>query len=319
MIPEGVYLGNHTLQPASVRASPASECAQQAEAPPVGKAFGFVDSLKLAESKFRLLGALGGKSSQTKQTAALPDVVSDLSFDFETGAFAFSDVANAKNYNIRIFEANPSDESADMPVAARRVRDSEGAEKYEGVVDLSELHPGESYKAYVYTYAKDAGGDLVFVMTEPLTGVYKTPYSPSDGTGVVAYKDAGGVTVDFGNDFFTEEYLDKAPTYLVTLYKDGQQVEQIELTAEQVVSVEVQEESSSGDPEISIKSSASIHFSEEGDSVTVQVISKDATAYYDSQVSAPIAVLDEAPAAEVTETADEATSGGEGGEAGSGG
>lgn len=119
-------------------------------------------------------------------------------------------------------------------------------------------------------------------------------------------------------NFFTEEYLDKAPTYVVTLLKDGQQVEQIELTAEQVVSVEVQEESSSGDPEISIKSSASIHFSKEGDSVTVQVISKDGAAYYDSEVSAPIPVLDEAPVAEPAEAAGEATSG-EGGEAGSNG
>ena len=38
VIPGGVNLGNHTLQPASVRASPASECALQAVAPPVGKA-----------------------------------------------------------------------------------------------------------------------------------------------------------------------------------------------------------------------------------------------------------------------------------------
>jgi hypothetical protein len=269
---------------------------------------------------FARSGALGGSGGSAKASVR-PEVVSDFSFDFESGEYSFTDVENAKHYNVRIFEANPSEESADMPVAARRVRDSEGAEKYQGVIDLSELKPGESYQAYVYTYAKDAGGDLVFEMTEPLTGVYKTPYSTPDGSGVTAYKDAGGVTVDFGNDFFTEEYLDKAPTYVVTLLKDGQQVEQIELTAEQVVSVEVQEESSSGDPEISIKSSASIHFSKEGDSLTVQVISKDGTAYYDSEVSAPIPVLDEAPVAEPAEPAGEATSGegGEAGEAGSGG
>ena len=34
----GVYLAKHTSQPASVRASPASECAQQAATPSVGKA-----------------------------------------------------------------------------------------------------------------------------------------------------------------------------------------------------------------------------------------------------------------------------------------
>ncbi len=280
---------------------------------------------------FARSGALGSKGTETKQATALPDVVSDFSVDFETGEYAFADAANAKNYNIRVFEANPSEDSADMPVAARRVRDSEGAEKYEGVLDLSELHPGESYKAYAYTYAKDAAGDLVYVMTEPLTGVYKAVYSTPDGTGIVAYKDEGGVTVEMNDDFFTDEYLDKAPSYVITLFKDGKEIASQELTAAQVETTEREEESSSGQISIVRESKASIHFDQEGDSVTVQLISKDDTAYYDSAVSAPIAVLDEAPVEEVAETAGEATSGeggegeatsgegGEGGEAGSGG
>ena len=263
---------------------------------------------------FARSGALGGKSSAAKQSGAKPDVVSDFSFDFETGAFTFSDADNAKNYNIRIFEANPSEESADMPVAARRVRDSEGADKYEGVVDLSELHPGESYNAYVYTYAKDADGGLTYVMTEPLTGVYKTPYSVSDGTGVVAYKDNGGVTVKLENDFFTEEYLSKAPTYLVKLWKDGQVVDELMLTPDQIETIEREEESSSGDPELVTENSALLHFDKEGDSVTVQLISTDDTAYYDSAESAPIPVPDEATVEEPAEEAGEATSGDQGGE-----
>ena len=270
---------------------------------------------------FARSGALGGKSGTTKQSGAAPDVVTDFAFDFETGAFSFSDVENAKNYNIRIFEANPSEESADMPVAARRVRDSEGAEKYEGILDLSELHPGETYNAYVYTYAKDADGGLTYVMTEALTGVYKATYSSSDGTGVVAYKDNGGVTVKLDNDFFTEEYLDKSPNYLVKLYKDGQVVEEKLLTAAEIETIEIQEESSSGDPEISYESKAAVHFDAEGDSVTVQVISQDDTAYYDSAESAPAPVLEEAPAeapAEAAEGTEEATSGDEGGEGGNG-
>lgn len=263
---------------------------------------------------FAKSGALGGSKGGAAKAGVQPDVVTDYTFNFETGEFAFADAINAKNYNVRVFEANPSEDNADMPVAARRVRDSEGAEKYEGILDLSELHPGETYNAYVYTYAKDANGDLVYVTTEPLTGVYKATYSSSDGSGIVAYKDKGGVTVELGNDFFTEEYLDKSPNYLVKLYKGGQVVEEKLLTAAEVEVIEVQEESSSGDPEISYESNATVHFDKEGDAVSIQVISQDATAYYDSAESAQVVVLDEAPAEEAAEEAvvegeGEATSG----------
>ena len=266
---------------------------------------------------FAKSGALGGGGSAAKQSVQ-PDVVNSFTFDFESGEYSFADAESAKTYTVRLFEANPSEDTADMPVAARRVRDSEGAESYAGVVDLSELHPGETYNAFVYTYAKDANGDLSFVTTEPLTGVYKTPYSTADGTGVTAYKEDGGVTVVLSNDFFTEEYQDKAPSYLIKLYDKGQVVEEIELTADQIETIEVETESSSGDPEISIESTATVRFSKEGDGVSIQVISKDATAYYDSEESAQFAVLDEAPAEEAAaETGEEATSG-ETGEAGEG-
>ena len=53
MFSGGVYLGKHTLQPASVRASPASECAQQAEASPVGKALRLCRQSETARSKDR--------------------------------------------------------------------------------------------------------------------------------------------------------------------------------------------------------------------------------------------------------------------------
>lgn len=68
--------------------------------------------------------SLIGCSGKAKEV--LPDVVKDFAFDFESGEFSFSDVENAKNYNVRLFEANPGEDSVDMPVAARRVRDREG-------------------------------------------------------------------------------------------------------------------------------------------------------------------------------------------------
>ena len=257
-------------------------------------------------------GALGGKSGGETKQGATPDVVTEFRFDFESGAFSFNDAANAKNYYVRIFEANPAEDDADMPMAARRVRDSEGEAKYESVIDLAALTPGESYKAYVYTYAKDADGNLAYATTEALTGVYKTPYSVSDGTGVVAFRDNGGVTVKLTNDFFTDEYADKSPSYLVKLYANGAVVAEHEITAAEVETTEREEEQSSGDPEIVRESAASFHFDRDGDKVTVQVLSKDASAYYDSAESEQFAVLDQEP---VEETAE----GGETGEGGSGG
>ena len=254
-------------------------------------------------------------SADKKAQEVLPDVVKDLKFDFESGEFSFSDVVNAKNYNVRVFEANPAEGAADMPVAARRVRDREGYEKYEGFVDMTELTAGDSYKVYVYTYSKDSKGDLVFVTSDPLTGVYKTTYSTPDGTGVTATLADGGVTVDFADDFFTDEFVHKNPSYLVKLYADSAEVDQITLTSAQVETVERQEESSSGDPETVIEHCASVHFDKAGDSVTIQLISTDSTAYYDSAESAPIAATE--PAAEEPEPAQ--TEGGEAaGEAASG-
>lgn len=242
----------------------------------------------------------------------LPDIVSDFAFDFESGEFSFSDQENAKSYNVRLFEANPSEDSVDMPVAARRVRDREGYEAYEGFVDLSDLHPGETYNAYVYTYSKDSNGDLVYVMSEPLTGVYKTAYSAPDGTGIEAHPDNGGVTVTLTDDFFTDENIDKAPSYLVKLYKNGQEVDQTVLTSDQIVVNETEEENSSGEMETVIESSGTINFSKDGDSITIQLISTDSTAYYDSQESVSIPVTEPAP-----EPAENENSSGEGGFEGS--
>ena len=257
-------------------------------------------------------GMLGGGSSGKSSQAATPDVVKDFNFNFESGEFSFADAANAKNYYVRIFEANPAEGDVDMPMAARRVRDSEGEEKYSGVIDLSALTPGESYNAFVYTYTKDSNGDLAFATTDALTGVYKAVYSKPDGTGLTAYLDGDGVTVKLSNDFFTDEYSDKAPSYLVKLYANGQVVDQHEITAAEVQTTEREEEQSSGDPEIVRESSAEVHFGKAGDKVTIQVLSKDAASYYDSEESEQLEVLAEAPV-EAPAEGDGETATGEGG------
>ena len=246
----------------------------------------------------------------------LPDVVTDLKFDFESGEFSFSDVENAKNYTVRLFEAEPAEDAVDMPMAARRVRDREGYDKYEGFVDLSELHPGEKYNAVVYTYAKDSNGDLINVVSEPVTGVYKATYSTPGSAGVTPYKDGPGVTVEFGNDFFTEEYLNKSPSYLVKLLANGAEVGSVTLTANDIEVITTETENSSGGKETSTETTGVAKFPATGDSITVQLISTDSTAYYDSEASAPIQVLDAKPAQEGE--GGEGQQGGEG-EGGSGG
>jgi len=256
-------------------------------------------------------GSLTGcGATSSKKTEVQPDVVTDLAFDFESGEFSFSDVEIAKNYNVRLFETNPAEDAVEMPVAARRVRDREGYDMYEGFVDLSDLKPGESYNAMVYTYTKDSNGDLIYVISEPVTGVYKTPYSTCDGTGVEAYFGAeGGVDVTLNNDFFTEEYLDKAPSYIVKLYSEGSAVAEKTITANDVEIITTEEENCCGQMETTTSSNASVHFDEDGDAVTVTIISTDSTAYYDSAESEQIAVTEppvaEEPAAEGEESCGE--------------
>lgn len=248
----------------------------------------------------------------SKKKVELPNVVTDLKFDFETGEFSFSDQDNVKNYTVRLFETVPSEDSAEMPMAARRVRDREGYDSYEGIVDLSDLHAGESYDAIVYSYSKDANGDLVYVTSDPVTGIYKAVYTTSDGTGVEATEDNGGVTVTLTNDFFTDEYLNKAPNYLVKCYKGGKVVDEATLTAAQVETIETQEENSCGQMETTTSTTASIHFNSMCDNVTVTIISTDSVAYYDSAESELIEFTAAVPMGgegEATSGEGEATSG----------
>ena len=55
----GVYLAKHTSQPASVRASPASECAQQAATPSVGKARWLCRQIETAAVRLRFFSMRG--------------------------------------------------------------------------------------------------------------------------------------------------------------------------------------------------------------------------------------------------------------------
>lgn len=155
--------------------------------------------------------------------------------------------------------------------------------------------------------------------TEPLTGVYKTPYSTPDGAGIEANPDEGGVKVTFGNDFFTEEFLNKAPNYLVTLYENGKEVASVTLTAGEVETITTETENSCGQMEVSTESKAVVKFAQSGDSVTVKVLSADATAYYDSEASAPIPVTEPAPVAAEPAAGDAASEGNDAGSEGNGG
>lgn len=244
--------------------------------------------------------SLAGCQKTQQGQGELPDVVTDLSFDFETGEFSFSDVENARSYNVRLFEADPSEDTADMPMAARRVRDREGYDAYTGFVNLSDLQPGTTYDAIVYTYAKDSNGDLVNAISEPVTGVYKTAYAdPSKAGGVSCVIEGGTVTVTLNDDFFTQQYLDKAPGYQITLYSGSKVEDSVTLAFSDLEVITTTSTNSSGQEETTTETVGAAAFTVADPAgqytVTIKLISTDATAYYDSVESAGFAVTEPVP------------------------
>ncbi|MCR5355534.1 MAG: hypothetical protein K6E43_08105 [Lachnospiraceae bacterium] len=239
-----------------------------------------------------------------KKAAYVPESVTDLQFDFETGEYSFNGVEGAKSYYVRIFDAAASDDEKDMPAAARRIRAHADQVEYTGAAALDDLKPGTTYNVYVYTYEKDENGDLVSSKCDPVTGVYKKAYETSDGTGLECVQEGTKITLNLTNDFFSEEYLDKEPQYLVKLYKDGQQVDEKTLG---FANLEQKEPETSGDmggfgggmpggmPGMggsSVETTGKVEFTVDDASakytVTVTLISTNSDAYYNSEEGSPV-------------------------------
>ena len=245
-----------------------------------------------------------------------PGKVNDLKINFETGEFSFSDV-EAEEYYVRLFLANPSEEEADMPVSALRVRDREGSASYTGTVDMSGLEPGTAYNAFVYTSVENDEGDLVAEISDAVSGTYKTAYpTPTNCQGVSCTILDNTITVTLSGNFFTGDYGKKDPGFQVNLMSGGKLVESKTLSSDDVEVVITTSTNSSGQEETSVEGKAEVTFAVTDATaayeVTLKVISTDATAYYDSAEGEGYAVTEY-----VEPTPTEPNQGGEGGSEGS--
>ena len=254
--------------------------------------------------------------------AATPDKVNDLKFNFETGEFSFSDV-EAEEYYVRLFLANPSEEDADMPVAAQRVRDVANKTSYSGTLDTADLEPGVLYNAIVYTYVEDAEGNLVAVTSDPVPGTYKTTYpTPTNVGGVSCTILDNTITVTLSGAFFSGHYGKCDPGFQINLYKDGVLVETKTLNADDIEVVVTTTTNCCGQEETSVEGKAEATFdvadATANYTVTLKVISSDATAYYDSAEGEGYAVTEyvEPVATEPAEGGNTGEGGSEGSEGG---
>lgn len=219
-------------------------------------------------------------------TVELPDAVENFALDFESGDFSFDFQDTAKQFYVRVYEQGSVD--GDMPVAARRVRYRSEETAYSGSMDLSTLKPGDTYDACVYTYVKDENGDLVYNTCDTVSGVYRTNYK-TPTKGIQCTIEEGMVTVTLNSDFFSDQYLDKEPTYKLRFFENGQEVATKELGAADIEEVEEESAGGWGPPTTTIIRTAVATFeatnSDAEYGVTVSVLSNDETAYYDSQES----------------------------------
>lgn len=249
--------------------------------------------------------------------AYVPDTVTNLTFDFETGEYSFTGVEGAKSYYVRIFDAEASNDEKDMPAAARRIRAHADQTEYTGAAALDDLKPGTTYNVYVYTYEKDDNGDLVSSKCEPISGVFKKAYDTSDGTGVECVQEGTSITVNLTNDFFSDEYLDKNPNYLVTLYKDGNKVDEKTLKFSDLKQEEPEQSDNGmggfgggpGGPMgggSTLETTGVAAFTVDDPNgkytATVKLISTDSNAYYDSEEGAAVEAGAPKPAEEKSDS-----------------
>lgn len=250
-------------------------------------------ALLLATLSIGTLSTACQSSGSSKQVDP-PPAVQDLSIDFESGEYSFTGVEGATSYYVRLVEEHPAEGDADMPMAARRIRVRNETTEFSGVVDLSELQPGDSYLAYVYSYAKDDQGELIYNTSEPISGVYKTNYKKPTATGVSFTMDNGTASVELSTNFFSAQFQDKAPTFLITLYENGTAVDSAEIPYSALAIETVQVEGFFGmmQEETHITGTASFQASNTDSeyTITITVLSTDDTAFYDSPESDPIPV-----------------------------
>ena len=247
------------------------------------------------------VGTFAALAGCDKTAEVTPEIVTNFTINAETGEFSFTGVEVAKTYYVRIYNHSEKNEDGTeipleekMPVAARRVRFKSDVKEYSGEVDFSEFTAGADYDAYVYTYIKTDDGDLIFASTEAKPFVYKTTYdTPAiDSDKLTAEIEAGKLSLTFNNAFFTDQYLDQDPSYLVTLYRGDNVVATKTIANSDVQVKRTESTNSSGLVEVTVTSFAKTTIDAvaelDGYALTVQVISTNDKAYYDSAVGAKV-------------------------------
>jgi hypothetical protein len=253
---------------------------------------------------------LGSFLAGCKKTATVSAVaVTDFKIDFETGDYSFTGVDAAKTYYLRVFKHELAEGDADMPIAARRIRQKTDDKAYEGTLDLSDLTPGTSYDAYVYTYVKDDEGNLLNTRNTAVNGVYKkaypTPDLTSDGFSAtitdttITVAMTGTTSQGMGpmgsstSGFLKGEMIAKDPQYVFNLYEGESKKETKTITAADFTT-ETKETTSffgtttstitTGKTTFSVTDASASYF------VTLTLKATDSTAYYDSAESAKLAI-----------------------------
>ena len=200
---------------------------------------------------------LDGCNSAKDTQVELPDPVENFTIDFESGDFSFDFDDTAKQFYVRVYEQGS--EEGSMPVAARRVRYRSEETSYSGSMDLSALQPGDTYDAYVYTYVKDENGDLIYNTCDSISGVYRTSYKTSEKN-ISCTIEGGTVQVTLEDKFFTDQYLDKEPTYLIRFFENGTEVSTAELGSADIEKVEETSEGGFGGATTTIVRTAKTSF-----------------------------------------------------------
>ena len=229
--------------------------------------------------------------------SAAPVKATDLTFDFQTGAYTFKGVDGAKEYRVRIFPVTDGVES-ELPInETQAIRG--GKDSYSGTIALWSLTAGQTYNVYVMTTDEDGNN----VNSDVVTGAYIMAYATIEA-GVTATITDSTITVSLGGDALSNSYSSGAD-YEITLLKGGAEVEKKTLKNADIVAT------TSGDgSSASTTYEAALTF-EVSDpaaeySVTVKALS-NSDVYITSEVSAPFAVTEPAAVPEGGEGTGEAT------------
>ena len=252
-------------------------------------------------------GGNGGSSVQLEK-------VTNFQINNETGEFSFTGVKVAKTYYVRVYNHKETKTGEDgkeveipledkVPVAARRIRFKADVTEYSGEVDFANLVAGNDYDAYVYTYVKNDAGDLEFVYTDPSAFVFKAHYSTpvlvNGNTYAIDNIEVGPteMKITFGDDFLSDEYMERDPNYKFTLYDlNNTEKTSVTLKASDVVVEESEDSGSKGSKGPTETRSLVATFpgvySLDQYKISAQILSTNSAAYYDSEVSEKVLLKD---------------------------